>query len=48
MNAKQEPQKSKMFRLLKGLAEGKYIKKVRGRWELTPAGKIEVERLKFS
>jgi len=45
-NEKQEPQKSKMFRLLKGLAEDKYIKKVRGRWDLTPAGKKEVERLK--
>ena len=44
-NDKNEAQKSKMHRLLQSLSEQKFIKKVRRRWELTPAGKKEVERL---
>ena len=44
-NDKNEAQKSTMHRLLQALSEQKFIKKVRRRWELTPAGKKEVERL---
>ena len=44
-NDKNEAQKSTMHRHLQSLSEQKFIKKVRRRWELTPAGKTEVERL---
>ena len=44
-NDKNEAQKSTMHRHLQSLSEQKFIKKVRRRWELTPAGKKEVERL---
>nr|BDD46903.1 hypothetical protein 33 [Paracoccaceae bacterium] len=46
INDQNDPQKSKMQRILAGLAEDKFIKRVRDRWELTSAGKKEVERLK--
>lgn len=46
INDQNAPQKSKMQRILGGLAEDRFIKRVRDRWELTSAGKKEVERLK--
>ena len=44
-NDKNAPQKSTMHRKLADLAKDGFIKKVRNRWELTPKGKSEVERL---
>ena len=46
INDQNDPQKSKMWRILNGLAKNKFIKRVRDRWELTSAGIKEVERLK--
>ena len=46
INDQNDPQKSTMWRILNGLAEDKFIKRVRDSWELTSAGKKEVERLK--
>lgn len=45
VNEQNEPQKSKMHRMLNGLKNDKLINKLRKGWELTAKGKKEVEQL---